>query len=170
MFSDEGNTSLAAPLSTPLHRAQTNSNTKTKCMQQLILKSQPQYPPYASGPHDTLFGEPFQKPTDAFPLPKGIYSHGGGLTMISPQDYLHLILLQLVFRCLADLPEQRPSLEELAVWLDIFEANVDRRQPDDWFRTVFDNPVPVRNFLSFFCVTNLLHQPLAGILLCVELI
>lgn len=139
-------------------------------MQQLILKSDPQYPPYASGPHDTLFGEPFQKPTDAFERPKGIYSHGEGLTMVPPQGYLHLIVLQLVFRCLADLPEQRPSLEELAVWLEIFEANVDRRKPDDWFRTVFNIPVPVRSLLFPFCIINLPYQPLAEIVVCLELI
>lgn len=120
-------------------------------MQQLIMRCHPQYPPYASGPFDELFGEPFKTPSPDFEQPKSIYSHGLGLTTVTPKNYLHMILIQLVFRCLADLPSQRPSFAELEAWFEGWETHLDSFGPDDWFRNLFEVPVPVRSFsLSFF--------------------
>lgn len=92
------------------------------CIQCLITKALPPYPPQAIGPLNSTTGQPNplldNNPTTVIRDSGGtpvaqFYTHGFNLTAEGgiDEEFLHLLL-----RCLADLPADRPPLAELE-WL-----------------------------------------------------
>lgn len=114
-----------------------------KCMHDLITNHYPPDPPI---PH------PFNNPSTSQSLPpdfqsvtdiygdsvKPFYSYGKELMTDSALPLFTMMLL----RCLADKPEDRPSLEELEAWAQIVEADASNNEPDGFYQEAFRPPAP----------------------------
>lgn len=130
-----------------------------QCMQNLITKATIPYPPVAIGPLNAPEG------THLFPRPTVIrdsmgrqlpsfYTHGYTLTTEPglDDDFCHLLL-----RCLADLPQDRPSLWELRWLMVTKERSAGWAVPEDdpngvraWCDKMFKEPPAVSTSLPSF--------------------
>lgn len=125
-------------------------------MQNLITKATIPYPPVAIGPLNAPEGAHlFPRPTvirDSMgrQMPS-FYTHGYTLTTQPgvDDDFLHLLL-----RCLADLPQDRPSLWELQWLMVTKKGSAGWAIPEDdpngvraWCDKMFKEPPPVSVFL-----------------------
>lgn len=122
------------------------SSRVCKCMEELILKSLPTYPPRPHGPTSAMHNEYIQSFNGNNVEP--FWTHGSQLRYAHPVDIDHVELMHLVTRCLADRPADRPSLDELAHWAAWSETRPGYNEEDDWFFDVFCSPDNVRRYGS----------------------
>lgn len=116
-------------------------------MEELILQSEPTYPPQAYGPIDSAYDVPIETiDEEVFGEVLPFYTHGRGLFDVKPVGRDHVDLLHLIIRCLADTPKDRPTLLELAEWVRYTEVQEGYNDPDDWYSDIFGSPPPVRPF------------------------
>lgn len=116
---------------------------RLKCMEELILKSMPTYPPRPHGPTTAMFNQ-FIRPYHENKNVNPFWTHGAEIRRKTPKDGNEIELLHLVVRCLADKPADRPSLDELAHWATWSENRSGYNELDTWFFDVFCSPDNVR--------------------------
>lgn len=109
-------------------------------MHLLITQAGPPYPPAAYGPMNTPAGDALLTRPTLFTdywqnRVRPFHTHGYNLE--AEQD-LDPELRYLLMRCMADLPADRPTLEELEAWIGGKEGDPDWNDPNDGTRVWFD--------------------------------
>lgn len=122
-------------------------------MEEALLQSGPSYPPAAWGPvqHPPPGQGPPLRITDLDgKAVKDFYTHGGNLRLEFRGDLWYNRLLHLVIRCLADLPEDRPTLRELMGWVNLVETTMPGyNDPDTWYQDILATPPTVSTRVAF---------------------